>query len=300
MRLFRVYYSIVRYFLSTRVWWIGFIECSFTSFGAIWFVTEAVSFFNDSAKIWLSTKGVWFIAFGFLIAVVLSRPKVVFNYQLKNRDVTIELRVANAFKISGDLVVPTNTTFDTDFDGKISAAQSIQGEFTRKYYDSDVSHLDLDIKNAMDREDYCYEKLPETRRGKKRRYPIGTAIQLERKNRLFYLLANTHINNDGVANTTIENVRESLAKLWYYISEKGSKSDIVIPLLGTGKARLGEKREDIFLEIVRSFVASCASGAYCDKLVVVIYPPDVAKHKINLNDLQRFLEFSCKYARFED
>ena len=134
---------------------------------------------------------------------------------------------------------------------------------------------------------------------KKRRYPIGTVIQLERSERLFYLVANTHINNDGVASTTIENLRESLAELWYYISEKGSKGDIVIPLLGTGKARLSHKREDIFLEIIRSFIASCSSGTYCDKLIVAIYPPDVAKHRIDLNYLQGFLEYSCKYAKFE-
>ena len=103
----------------------------------------------------------------------------------------------------------------------------------------------------------------------------------------------------GVANTTIENLRESLAKLWYYISEKGSKGDIVIPLLGTGKGRLGDKREDIFLEIIRSFITSCSSGTYCDKLVIAIYPPDVTNHRIDLNYLQSLLKHSCKSARFE-
>ncbi len=296
---FHGYIYLVKHYFLSRDWWVGFIKCVLTSFGAIWLVIEAVSYFEESAEPRLSTKGEWFAILGFLIAFFLSRPKTVFSYQLKNRDVTIEVRIANVFKVSGDLVVPINTTFDTDFDGKIPQAHSIQGEFTRQIYDSEVSHLDLDIGSALAREDYPYTELPQKKVGKNRQYPIGAVIQLNRKNRLFYLLANTHINNDGVANTTIENVRESLAKLWYYISEKGSKGDIVIPLLGTGKARLGEKREDIFLEIIRSFIASCSSGTYCDKLVVVIYPPDVTKHKIDLNYLQDFLEYSCKFAEFE-
>lgn len=157
----------------------------------------------------------------------------------------------------------------------------------------------MDIDTELTKENYHYEEPSEKTRGKKRRYPIGTVIQLKKGDRLFYLVANTHINNDGVANTTIENLREALAELWYYISEKGSKGDIVIPLLGTGKARLGEKREDIFLEIIRSFIASCSSGTYCDKLIVAIYPPDVTKHRIDLNYLRDFLEYSCKYVRFE-
>ena len=294
---FQSYIYLVKHYFLSRNWWVGFFKCLLATFGAMLLVIKIVSLFDVSVSVYLS-KGYWFVGLGFLNALFLSRPKTVFSYQLNNRDVTIEVHIANVFQVAGDLVVPINTTFDTDFDGKIPQASSIQGEFTRQIYESELSHLDLDIGTALAREDYPYTELPQKKVGKNRQYPIGAVIQLKRKNRLFYLLPNTHINNDGVANTTIENVRESLAKLWYYISEKGSKGDIVIPLLGTGKGRLGDKREDIFLEIVRSFIASCSSGTYCDKLVVVIYPPDVTKHRIDLNYLQDFLEYSCKFAKF--
>ena len=296
---YRNYYSLVKHYISSRDWWFGFGKHLLASFGAIWLLTETVSFFSKDSELFLTTKGEWFFAVGFLVTCYLSRPKMVIGYQIKDRDITIEVHIANAFEVTGDLVVPINTTFDTDFDGRIPNAKSIQGEFTRRYYDSEVHHLDLDIDKALAKENYQYEELPEKRRGKKRQYPIGTVIQLQRKEQLFYLVANSHINKDGVASTTIENLRESLAKLWYYISQKGSKSDIVIPLLGTGKGRLGEKREDIFLEIIRSFIASCSSSAYCDKLVIAIYAPDVTNHKIDLNYLQVLLKYSCKYARFE-
>ena len=296
---FRHYFSVVKHYFFSIDWWLGFFKCLLASYGGIWLLTEALSFFSKDAELFLSTKGVWFLAIGLLIAFFFGRPKTVFSYQLKNRDITIETRISDAFEVPGALVVPTNTTFDTDLDGKIPKAHSIQGGFTRLYYDSEVHHLDLDIEAALAKEDYHYEEPPEKKKGKKRRYPIGTVIQVKKGGRLFYLVANTHINNDGVANTTIENLRDSLAELWYYISEKGPKGDIVIPLLGTGKGRLSDKREDIFLEIIRSFIALCSSGTYCDKLVVAIYPPDVTNHKIDLNYLQEFLAYSCKYARFE-
>ena len=296
---FRRYFYLVKHYFLSRDWWLGFGRHLLDSYGGIWLITVAVSFFSKKAKLFLSTKGAYFFTLGLLIACLLSRPKTTIAYQLKNRDVTIEIRIANAFDVSGNLVVPINTTFDTDFDGRIPQAHSIQGEFTRRIYDSEVSHLDLDINRELAKENYLYKEPPEKTRGKKRQYPIGTVIQLKKRGKLFYLVANSHINNHGVASVSIENLRESLAKLWYYVSEKGSKGDIVIPLLGTGKARLGDKREDIFLEIVRSFIASCSSGAYCDKLIVAIYPPDVTRHKIDLNNLKRFLEYSCKYATFE-
>ena len=299
MKSLQHYFSLVRSGFLSRDWWLGFGRNLLALFGAIWLAVEIVSFFDKDIELFLSTKGWWFFALGLVVACFFSRPRKVFRFQLKGRDVAIEICIANAFEISGDLVVPTNTTFDTDLDGRIPKAHSIQGEFTQRYYDSEVSHLDLDIDKELANEDYHFEEQTERKRGKKRRYPIGTVIQLKRSKRLFYLVANTHINDAGVASTTIDNLRESLAKLWYYISEKGAKGDIVIPLLGTGKARLGEKREDIFLEIIRSFVASCSSGTYCDKLIVAIFPPDVIKHRIDLNYLKRYLEYSCKYARFE-
>ena len=299
MKSLQHYFSLVRSGFLSRDWWLGFGRNLLASFGAIWLAVEIVSFFDKDIELFLSTKGLWFFALGLVIAGFFSHPRKVFRFQLKDRDVAIEICIANAFEISGDLVVPTNTTFDTDLDGRIPKAHSIQGEFTRRYYDSEVSHLDSDIDKELANEGYHFKEQTERKRGKKRRYPIGTVIQLKRSKRLFYLVANTHINDAGVASTTIDNLRESLAKLWYYISEKGAKGDIVIPLLGTGKARLGEKREDIFLEIIRSFVASCSSGTYCDKLIVAIFPPDVIKHRIDLNYLKRYLEYSCKYARFE-
>lgn len=299
MKRLQQYFSLLKYGFLPRDWGLSFGRHSLASFGAIWLGTEIISFFHEDAECFLSTKGVWFFIIGLLIACFLSRPKKMFRSRLNNRDVTIEIRIADAFEVPGDLVIPTNTTFDTDLDGRIPKAHSIQGEFTRQYYDSVVHHLDLDINAALAKENYGYEEPPEKKRGKKRRYPIGTVIQLEKSRRLFYLVTNTHINNDGVASTTIESLKESLAKLWYYISEKGSKGDIVIPLLGTGKARLSDTREGIFLEIIRSFIASCSSGNYCDKLIVAIYPPDVIKHRIDLNYLRDFLEYSCKYAAFE-
>ena len=296
---YRNYYSLVKHYISSRDWWLGFGKNLLASYGAIWLVAEPVSFFSDNAELFLSTKGTWYYILGFLVACFLSRPRTVISSQLKDRDITIEIRIANAFDVPGDLVIPTNTTFDTDFDGRIPKANSIQGEFTRRYYDSEIHHLDLDIDRALSKEDYQYEELPKRNRGKKRQYPIGTVIQLQRRNRLFYLVANSHIKENGVANTTMENLSKSLEGLWCYISEKGFKSDIVIPLMGTGKGRLGEKREDIFLEIIRSFIASCSSSTYCDKVIIAIYPPDVTTYGIDLHYLKTLLGYSCKYARFE-
>ena len=296
----RNYFYIVKYYIFSPDWRRGFFIHLLAVYGVLWSVTEPIPVFYEDTKPFFSAIGGWFYLVGFVVAFLWCRPKTVFGYQLNNRDVTIEIRIADAFKVLGDLVVPTNTTFDTDLDGNIPTANSIQGEFTRRYYDSEVHHLDLDIEKALAKENYASDKLPQKKSGKNRQYPIGTVIQLKKADRLFYLVANSHINDGRRAITNIENVKESLVKLWLYINEKGAKDEIVIPLVGTGKGKVMEKREDIILEIIRSFIASCSSGNYCDKLTIAIYPPDVTKHKINLNNLQDFLKYSCRYTNFDD
>ena len=167
MKRLRHYFSLLKYGFLSRSWWCGFGGHLLASFGAIRLAIVTISSINDSAKSFLSTKGFWTFVFGLLIACFLSRPKTVFGYQLRNRDVTIEIRIADAFKVPGDLVVPTNTTFDTDLEGRIPKANSIQGEFTRRYYDSEVSYLDLDIDQQLSKESYAYEESREKTRGKK-------------------------------------------------------------------------------------------------------------------------------------
>ena len=203
MKIWKHFYMI-KHSASSFDWWRSFVIRLVFIYGAFWSVIEPIPFFYDHAEPFLSTKGLCFFLIGVLVAYYLIRPKTVFSYQLNNRDVTIEIRIADAFKVPGDLVVPTNTTFDTDLDGNIPTANSIQGEFTRRYYDSEVHHLDLDIKKALAKENYVPKELPQKTCGKNRQYPIGAVIQLKKAGRLFYLVANSHINDGRRAPTKIE------------------------------------------------------------------------------------------------
>ncbi|MBM3298392.1 MAG: hypothetical protein FJY85_00380 [Deltaproteobacteria bacterium] len=276
-----------------------FAQHLLSSFGVLWLLAEMVSFFSQEAKDWLTSYWWLFLLLGAASAVYSSRPRSSFSYKLSGRDVVIEVLVADAFRVPGALVVPTNTTFDTDLEGRISRAPSIQGRFLRDYYDSNLEHLDLDIEKQLELERYAYSDTADDKPGKRRRYEIGTVIRLQKQGRLFYLLALTHISPEGRAHGTEEDLGIALAKLWYYLGERGDKCDIVIPVIGTGHARLPIGREEVVRDITRSFIASCSSRTPCNKLTIAMYPPDVARYGIDLCDLDVFLEYSCRYAQFD-
>ena len=87
--------------------------------------------------------------------------------------------------------------------------------------------------------------------------------------------------------------------MWYWISERGDKGVLIAPIFGTGHARIKIKREEVIKSIVRSFIASCSSKTYCDKLVIVLHPRDVISHQIDVEAIASFIEYSCKYAQFD-
>jgi len=289
-----------KHLFSSKEFLKDFLKNLLSSFGALWLIAEMASFFSVQAKDWLISRWWLFLLAGIVWSVYTLRPKTSFKYKVHERDVIIELKIADAFDVDGALVISCSTTFDTDLEGKISTAPSIQGKFLRDYYDGNVEHLDLDIQAQISKEQYQHVIDDKKKIGKKERYETGCVIQLIRKNRKFYLLALTDISSDGRARSSEDDLKNALPRLWYYISEKGDKGDVVIPLLGTGHARIPITREEVFKIIVRSFVASCSSRNYCDKLSIVIFPKDVIRYKIDIERLNDFLLHECLYAGFED
>lgn len=275
-----------------------FVQHLLSAFGILWLLAEIASFFSQQSRDWLTSHWWLFLLLGLVWALYASRPRTSFRYRLSGRDVVIELAVGDAFRIPGALIVPTNTTFDTDLGGRIAEAPSIQGRFLQDYYGGSLAQLDLDIENQLKLEGYSHQDVANGKPGQALKYKIGTVLRIQRLDRIFYLLALTHISNEGRAAGTAEDLKVALAELWYYIGERGDKCDIVIPVIGTGHARLPMEREEVVRDIIRSFIASCSARTPCDKLTIVVYPRDVERYGIDLHNLGSFLEYSCRYAQF--
>lgn len=271
----------------------------FAALGLLWLLTEILSYFSSEIEKFLRSQGILFGLLAIAWALYSSRPKSSFEYQLSGRDVLIEIRIGNAFDMPGALVVPTNTSFENSLGGKIPKAASVQGGFIRAYCDGGIEHLNNDIEKNLARSRYEWRESADGGSGNRKQYEAGTVVHLRRQERLFYLLALTHINAHGLAVPTEKGIDEILARLWYYISEKGETGEIVIPVIGTGHGRIAEQREEVIKSIVRSFIASCTDTAYCKKLTVAVLPSDVSKYDIDVPVLAKFLENACRFVDFD-
>lgn len=273
------------------------VSAVLSSFGALWLGVEIASYFFKGTTLPSIIQGHWglFALMGGAIALWICRPALSTSAKLNGRDVIIEIAVGNLFSFSDALVVGTNTTFDTRISRELISEKSIQGQFTKKYYGDEVQ-LDAELNTGLN--GVSYEELKEQRVGKTRRYPIGTVVRLNPKNCTAYFVATAQLNEHGVASGSFEDLRQSLGQLWVFVGRRGLKEPLVMPVLGSGFARLTQPREEIVREIIKSFIAACSEKTFCDKLTIVLSERDVLNHQIDVGVLGAYLRHVCTYTEF--
>jgi len=113
------------------------------------------------------------------------------------------------------------------------------------------------------------------------------------------MVATAEFNAHASVIGKLSDVMDCLGKLWAYISDKGGRENLVIPLFGTGFSRIPVQRKEIIQEIIRSFVAACATKVFTEKLTIAIYPADYQNHELDLLDLDRYLDYICSYTHLK-
>ena len=78
------------------------------------------------------------------------------------------------------------------------------------YYGGNPNELDKDIQRQLIEDDYIVSDHSGKGYKNKTKYPIGTVVPIRKQNRLFYLLALTHITEYGRAKSSEEDLKTAL------------------------------------------------------------------------------------------
>ncbi len=250
-------------------------------FGVLWLLVEATSYFVNE-KTSIEIKSFWwvFLIIGFIIAIIRLLPKRRFSFIVDDRDITVELVIGDIFKEKGTIVVGSNTGFITN--SEIISSKSIQGVFCSKYFPS--------IQPVNDQITSQIQSTP---------CEFGTTVTVRGSSKTGYFCAIAEVNASGIAKSNIENLRVSLVGLWSYLSENAEKDIINLPILGSGFSRITARREELVKELLLSFFAAISQNTFCDGIRVVINPSDIKTFNIDVNELARYFEYSCKYSLIE-
>ncbi len=228
-----------------------------------------------------------------LIAVVWTlatrRPVSKITYKVPKRDFAIEVRIGDIFSMDGEIVVSSNTTFDTEMSSGLIASNSMQGQFALRMFKGQTDEIDKQLSNSL--KDEAFEEV-EGKPGKLMKYPVGTVARVSAFGKNFYFVAMSDMNEHGTAESSLAYIDKSLESLWRYMAKRGELGDLVIPLMGTGRGRVQLPRKKMIERIAQSFADASRDTTFSNKLVIAVYPGDVEKFGINLFEVRDYLSQS--------
>ncbi len=256
--------------------------------GLFWLFVEMSSYFtNGSIDIFLKNPLIYFLVLLLILVgvVIKNRPKTTFKSKIRGKDNFIEIKVGDAFKNSGALIIPFNNQFDTKLCGNVKKANSLQNKLIQDYYSDKSEHLNIDIKKQnidLDKE-----------------YEIGKTIEIENGGKRFYLLVNSHKLESCRVRASIDDLIISLNGVWDFLANDASRNKIItIPLLNTGHGRDPSlTKMKTVKDIIHSYIEASKTINICEKLIISIPEADIDKKLIDLDDLEEYVKARTKFFR---
>lgn len=259
--------------------------------GSIYLLLEMLDFFSMYTRDKYSSYSFFVVLiFAAVVTVISRRPVSRVSYRIPKKDFGYEVYIGDLLSSNAtNIVISTNTTFDTDMASGLINPDSLQGKFTTKFFAGNTIELDRQINLSLagiPYQDYLVGK------GKKHRYPVGTVAKISTHGKTFYLCAMAELNNEGTARSTPKMIDEALESLWEFIATKGELGDVAIALIGTGRGRINLSRKKVAEKIAQSFADASQNKIFSNKLSIVIFPSDADRFNVNLFEIRDYLSQS--------
>ncbi len=216
-------------------------------------------------------------------------PRRTISRELGVPDTKITIKTGDIFREDGNVVIGMNDVFDTA-SGELIKPTSIQGQLLSKVYKDDCGQLDKDLCAAL--EGASGVKDSGKTKGKNVRYPIGTVAVIPHNGRRYFCSAYSRMGDDKNLRTQsdIGKLSASLDALWEQVRLKGQGEPVVMAVLGSDLARIGNtaSQSNLIKQIVSSFILSSRDKWITRELRIIIHPPNIGK--INMLELDNFLQ----------
>lgn len=286
----------MKYFLNSVTTWSFWryalfsaeaIATIFAIVGAIWTFMELLDFLSIYSKGQYSQYAIVPILLASVVIVIATRrPVARITYRVPARDYTVEVKIGDIFKESGDVVISSSTTFDTDVASGLIAPDSLQGQFALRVFQSNTVAIDQQL-------DVGLKGIPSTKRadapGKIHEYAIGTVAKVSVPGKNYYFVAMSRLNEHGTAMSTVRDVEDALEGVWKFVAAQGELRTLVLPLMGTGRGRLAVPRKKMIERIAQSFADASKEKVFSNRLVIMVRPEDAERFALNLFEVRDYL-----------
>ncbi|WP_234335748.1 macro domain-containing protein [Streptomyces sp. NRRL S-1022] len=189
-----------------------------------------------------------------------------------------------------NLVVGFSDTFDTSTDDIVISRESVQGQLVDRLFAGRHRLLDDHLRRGLrDVTPLATESVRAKPRGRRTRYPVGTAVPVPVGKRRVFALAYSRLGNDLRARSAPADLRRSLEHLWPSVALHGLFRPVAIPLIGAGLSRLVElDHTQLLTLIVETFTESLRQDpAVCPELRIVVRDEEL--QRTDLSAVEAFL-----------
>jgi hypothetical protein len=118
--------------------------------GVLYLFMEILDFFGICTKDQYSSYAIFpMLVFAFGYVLITRRPIMKVYYKLPHKDYVVEVRIGDVFDGSNDVIVSTNTTFDTSMANGLIATESLQGQVANRFFQSNTDEIDKQLENEL-------------------------------------------------------------------------------------------------------------------------------------------------------
>lgn len=222
-------------------------------------------------------------------AVFISWPRSTYTRYLSTPHTELRFKIGDIFEQAEHLVIGFSDTFDTKTPDIISR-ESIQGQFLDRVYLGDVTRLDSHLSEALRAEPkVATETVQAKPKGKRTRFSIGTVAVVGSNERLYFCCAYSRMRNDNVAESSVDELWNSLSKLWVAIRDRGQLEPVSIAVVGSDLARLSSQlsQTDFARLITLSFLTASRQKTVTRRLTIVVHSKNA--DSVDLEALAEFV-----------
>ncbi|WP_157036295.1 macro domain-containing protein [Streptomonospora alba] len=212
------------------------------------------------------------------------------SQEFNQPEMTVRITVGDLFEQDAHIAVGVSDTFDTDTaDNLVINKRSIVGQLLARVYEGDRPRLDRELAATLRNVSPESIESQEAKKGKLKRYPLGTVAIIGPPSRHIFAVAYTKMGNDLIARGSVDDIWHALNSTWQAMHKHGKREKLAIPLMGTEYARINPlSKENALKMILFSFVVSSRQEPICRELIVTINPSDY--EKIDMFEISAYLK----------
>lgn len=260
---------------GSRAFWSAALKWFLASFGFLWLLVEPIGLFSPKSV--PTGWPVYLILVGASVVCGLSIawPKKEVSATIPGADVRVTIRVGDIFDAKDNIVIGLNDVFDTHIGDDIISPRSVQAQFVQNRLDGSVPALDKILEEKLQG---LPSEVDETKtKGKTKRYPMGTVVEVNAKGIRHYLLAYCRMGANLKAETDVCTLISALEVCWEKLRNSGQNHGVSMSVLGSDFGRIGLTQTQLIQILVLSFVNANRLQHVGPELTIYVYKAHAGK-----------------------